>query len=182
MTKTRTAGYVDRDTVIRTAADLADRDGWHALTMSQVAKELDRHVSSLYAHVESLAELRREVALLALDELTDDVWRAALGKVKGDALSAIADVYFDFASKHPGRGAAAIDIRLDEELAARGARLAEPIWATLRSFGLDDRQVKVAHGVFSATITGLARRGNKEAVRQAVALFIIGLESGDWPA
>jgi AcrR family transcriptional regulator len=179
----RVAQYVDRDTVIQTAAELADRDGWHALTMSQVAKELDRHVSSLYAHVESLAELRREVALLALDELTDDVWRAALGKVKSEALHAIADVYFEYASKHPGRGAATIDTRHDEEVAAKGARLAEPIWATLRSFGLDDeRQVKVAHSVFSATVTGLARRGNREALRQAVALFVVGLESGEWPS
>ena len=180
--RARAGGFVDRDTVVRTAADLADRDGWHALTMSQVAKELDRHVSSLYAHVESLADLRREVALLALDELADAVWRAVLGLVQEDALQAIADVYFDYATRHPGRAAATVDIRNDEEVAARGAHLAEPIWATFRSFGLDDAQVKVAHGVFSATITGFARRGNKDGVRQAVALFVIGLRSGEWPA
>jgi AcrR family transcriptional regulator len=174
--------FVDRDTVVRTAADLADRDGWHSLTMSQVAKELDRHVSSLYAHVESLADLRREVALLALDELADAVWRSVLGLVQEDALQAIADVYFDYATRHPGRAAATFDIGHDEEIAARGVRLAEPIWATFRSFGLDDAQVKVAHSVFSATITGFARRGNKERVRQAVALFVIGLRSGEWPS
>ena len=173
---------VDRETVVRTAADLADRDGWRELTMSKVAKELDRHVSTLYAHVDSLDHLRREVALLALHELGEDVWRAVLGLVQEDALQAIADVYFDFATKHPGRGAAIQETSPgDEELAAGGLRLAEPIWATLRSFGLDQDRVLVAHRVFSASVIGIARRGNHDDLRQAVALFVTGLRSGSWP-
>lgn len=173
---------VDRETVVRTAADLADREGWRELTMSKVAKELDRHVSTLYAHVDSLEHLRREVALLALDELAEAVWRAVLGLVQEDALQAIADVYFDFATEHPGRGAAIHDAANgDEELAAGGLRLSEPIWATLRSFGLDQKSVLIAHRVFSASVIGLARRGNHDDLRQVVALFVVGLRSGAWP-
>jgi AcrR family transcriptional regulator len=177
-----TNGFVDRATVIRTAAELADRDGWRALTMSQVAKELDRHVSSLYAHVDSLADLQREVGLLGLDELADAVWRAVLGKVRADALAAIADVYVDYARRHPGRGVAMREAdQSDPEVVARGLRLAEPIWATFRSFGVDEDHVLAAHHVFSATVLGLAQRPDLDDLPQAVALFVLALESGQWP-
>jgi AcrR family transcriptional regulator len=176
--------YLDRETLVRTAADLADSDGWSALTLSQVAKEVDRHVSSLYAHVDGLAALRKAVALVSFGELSDLVWRAALGKVKGDALQAIADVYRHFAIDHPGRTASltAERHRGDPELSAAGLHLAEPVRATLRSFGLTEPQVAVAHQVFSATVVGFARAGGGEdEFHQAVALFVLGLSSGGWP-
>lgn len=177
--------FLDREAVVRAAAGLADRDGWSAMTLSQVAKEVDRHVTSLYAHVDSLAGLRRAIALLAIDELSDAVWRAALGKVKGDALRAIAEEYRSYALAHPGRTAAITSEHdsADSELAARGARLAEPVRATFRSFGLDDRRVAVAHHAFSATVDGFVhtRRG-KADFDQAIALFVLGLSSGEWPA
>ena len=173
---------VDRDTVVQVAAALADREGFAAVSLSAVAREVDRHVTSLYAHVESLADLRRAVTAFALEELADRVWRAVLGKVKGDALLAIAEEYRDYAIAHPGRTAAMLVDREahDDELTGLGARLAEPVRATFRSFGLDDRQVVVAHSVFSATVEGFAGRGNDD-FHQAVALFVAGLESGRWP-
>ena len=48
MTATKTSPrYLDRETLVQTAADLADREGWAALTLSQVAREVDRHVTTL---------------------------------------------------------------------------------------------------------------------------------------
>jgi AcrR family transcriptional regulator len=182
---TTTSRFLDRDAVVRAAADLADREGWAAMTLSQVAKDVDRHVTSLYAHVDSLAGLRRAIALLALEELSDNVWRAALGKVKGDALQAIAEEYRAYAIAYPGRTAAIIAEHdtTDSELAAKGTRLAEPVRATLRSFGLDDRRVAVAHHAFSATVDGFVHTGRgKDDFDQAVALFVLGLSSGAWPA
>ena len=145
--RTRTAGpFLDKATLVRAAADLADRDGWSQLTLSKVADEVDRHVSSLYTHVGGLDDLRREVALLGIDELTDEVWRAAIGRSGGEALTAIATVERDFSREHRGRIAAinAYSGVGDDEFRARGARLAEPIRATLAGFGLDDERVAVA--------------------------------------
>jgi AcrR family transcriptional regulator len=176
--------YLDRDTVVRAAADLADRDGWHAVTLSAVAKEVDRHVSSLYAHVDGLAGLHRAVALLAFDELSEEVWRAALGRTKGDALEAIAQVYRDYARRHPGRTAALQSARHtdDADLGAAGLRLAEPVRAVLASFGLDDARVQVAHRIFSGMVFGLLRtEEGPEDLHQAIALLTAGLASGDWP-
>ena len=130
------------------------------------------------------AALRRAVSLLALEELTDAVWRAALGKVKEDALQAIADVYREFRLEHPGR-AASLAVERDHgdpEVSRQGARLAEPIRAVFRSFGLDEERAIVAHRVFSATVSGFARADvDAGDFHQAVALFVAGLSSGAWP-
>ena len=194
----RTAGpYLDKATLVRVAADVADRDGWANLTLSQVAKEVNRHVTSLYGHVDSLDALRREVALLALEELTDEVWKAALGRSGEDALAAIAAVERAYSRDHPGRSTAMFtfsrsDCRSDdEELRARGLRLAEPVRATFRSFGLTDDQVVMAHSVFSSALRGLALAeitdtfafGNLDQTHeQLIRLFVVALSSGNWPA
>jgi AcrR family transcriptional regulator len=190
----REARYLDKATLVRVAADIADREGWENLTLSQVAKSVDRHVTSLYAHVEGLEALRREVALLALDELADEVWRAALGRSREEALIAIATVERAYALEHPGRHAALLTVRRadDDELHARGRRLAEPVRATFRSFGLDDGQVAVAHSLFSSALRGLAQAEltdtftyhdvrPDEALVQLVSLFGAALSSGAWP-
>ena len=191
--RARTAGpFLDKATLVRAAADLADHDGWSRLTLSGAAQAVDRHVSSLYTHVDGLDDLRREVALLAIDELADEVWRAALGRSGGDALTAIATVERDFSRAHRGRIAAinAYSAVGDPDFRARGARLAEPIRATLAGFGLDPEQVAIAHRVFSASVRGLSqagtdtaadRRDADDALTQTVELFVTALDSGAWP-
>lgn len=183
---------LDRSTLIRVAADEADRVGWANLTLSEVARQVDRHVTSMYAHVDGLDGLRREVALLALGELSDEVWRAAMGRVREDALAAIAEVYRRFGEQHPGRVTAIMTASHhgDDEMTAAGARLAEPIRATFRSFGLDDEAVALAHRVFSATIDGFVRAEATDqytpdnadaAFHQLVQLFVVALSTGQWP-
>jgi AcrR family transcriptional regulator len=191
--RTEHAKPLDRDTVVRTAADLADREGWAAVTLSRVARELHRHVTSMYTHVDSLDALRRDVALLAATEMGDLLWGAALGRSRDDALAAIADVYRTYPREHPGRGEALLTYRQrdDEEFVAVTLRMSEPLRATLRSFGLDDRQVEHAHRVFSATLRGFAvgesvglyePLGDADATYDEILeLFTRTLRGGGWP-
>jgi AcrR family transcriptional regulator len=186
--------YLARDNLIRVAADVADRDGWINLTMSSVAKEVDRHVTSLYGHVDGLDGLRREVQLLALDELADRLWEAALGRTRDDALVALMDVYRVYMRNHPGRSEAlqaAADLD-DPDIARRGERLVEPFYATLRSYDLDGAAVIHAQRAISATVRGFGvteaagRYGTKRAADATFAqirlLFVTALNDGHWPA
>jgi AcrR family transcriptional regulator len=163
------------------------------LTLSQVAKEVNRHVTSLYAHVDSLDALRREVALLALEELADEVWKAALGRSGEDALAAIAAVERAYSRDHPGRSTAMFTFSRsdDDELRTRGLRLAEPVRATFRSFGLTDGQVAMAHSLFSSALRGLvlaeitdtfAFGDLDQTHEQLIHLFVVALSAGTWPA
>ena len=150
--------------------------------MSQVAKELDRHVSTLYAHVDSLADLQREVGLLGLDELADAVWRAVLGKVRGDALAAIAEVYVDYARRHPGRGVAMREA--DQSRSRRGRARAPPGRADLGDVPLLRRRRGPRPHRASRVQRDHPRarpRPDRDDLPQAVALFVLALESGQWP-
>jgi AcrR family transcriptional regulator len=187
------SAYLDKAALARAAADIADRDGWSKLTLTRVAKEVDRHVTSLYGHVGSLDALRREIAILAVDELADRVWEAALGRSRGDALMAIAAVERDYCRAHPGRIMAAVTYRAkgDEEWVRKATRLAEPVRATFRSFGLNDEQVAQAHSVFSTAVRGLVVAETTSSfpfddvdrtLQQMVDVFVVALSTGQWPS
>lgn len=172
-----------RDDVIRAAADLVDREGWRALSLARLARQLGRHATSMYAHVSGIDDLRRGISLLAADELADKIWSATIGKVGAEALAAIAREYRSYAAAHPGRTASlsAID-RGDAGFAAPMARLHEPLAATFRSFGLDERQAASAHQIFGATINGLVNTGGADELDQAVALFVAAMSTATWPS
>jgi AcrR family transcriptional regulator len=167
---------------VRAAADLVDREGWEALTLAGLARHLGRHATSMYAHVRGLEDLRREISLVAAEELAEKVWSATIGKVGVEALAAIALQYRSFAAAHPGRTASlsATD-REDPDFAARMTRLHEPLAATFRSFGLDADQASSAHKIFGATINGLVNTGGADQLDQAVALFVAAMSTKAWP-
>src|SRR5699024_3369132 len=71
-----------------------------------VARHFRVAVPSLYKHVDGLAGLRLEVALLGVTELGDRLREAAVGRAGADALRAVADSYRRYALAHPGRHAA----------------------------------------------------------------------------
>jgi len=182
--------FLDRSTLVRVAAELADRDGWNELTLSKVADAVDRHVSSLYSHVDSLDSLREDIAILSVTELADVVWEATVGRSGADALSCIARAELDFARAHPGRMAALRNFLGSEnsEFKHQAQRIALPVRTVLASYALDEEQVVVAHRVFSATVRGLIEpgtpRGNADddiALQATVTLFVTALESGSWP-
>ena len=173
---------LSRDDVVRAAADITDRLGWQALSLAEVARQLGRHATSMYAHVSGLDDLRKEISLLATEELADRVWSAAIGKVGKDALAAIALEYRAYASTFPGRTAslAAVD-RDDPDVAVHMNRLHEPLAATFRSFGLDEEQTRSAHQIFGATINGLVNTGGADELDRAVDLFVLAMSTHAWP-
>lgn len=151
------------DRVVRAAADLADEEGFDAVTASAVARLFDVKAASLYSHVAGTDDLRTRVALLALEELADAAAAALAGRAGSDALVAFANVYRDYAHAHPGRYDAT-RLRLDAEAAATsaGGRHAAMTRAILRGYGLagDDETHavrligSVLHGYTSLELAG----------------------------
>jgi AcrR family transcriptional regulator len=180
---------LDRQSVVRAAADIADREGFHSLTLARLAAVVDRHVSSLYNHVDGLEGLRREVAAMGARELGDAVTTAAVGRAGGHALEAIAHAYRNYMRAHPGRYYALILTPLEDP--DPGARTVQTIHAVLRSFALKEEDVMHAHRVFTAAIRGFGliehSRGfapqpdADETFQQLIDLFVASLTTGAWP-
>ncbi|KAB1145249.1 TetR/AcrR family transcriptional regulator [Streptomyces luteolifulvus] len=123
----------------RAGAELADEVGFDQVTVSALARRFDVRVASLYSHVKNSQDLKTRIALLALEELADRAADALAGRAGKDALTALANVYRDYAREHPGRYAAA-QLRLDPEAAATsaGGRHAQMTRAILRGYDLTE--------------------------------------------
>ncbi|RCV52893.1 TetR/AcrR family transcriptional regulator [Marinitenerispora sediminis] len=146
------------DRLVRAGADLADEVGFDQVTVSALARRFDVKVASLYSHVRSSQDLKTRIALLALEELADRAADALAGRAGKDALTALANVYRDYAREHPGRYAAA-QLRLDPATAAAsaGVRHARMTRAILRGYDLAEpdqtHAVRLLGSVFHGYVT-----------------------------
>lgn len=107
---------LDRSGVVAAAAALADElRGVDAVQLVDLAKRVGIRTPSLYAHVASLDDLRREVALLGLRELRERMSHAAVGHGGTDALMALARAVREYALERPGVYTAVSTQPRDEE-------------------------------------------------------------------
>ncbi len=147
---------LSHDAVVRLALEVVDEGGsrgFAELSLAKVAAKAGVAAPSLYKHVGSLADLRREVAVIAIRELTAAGTSATVGRAGADALHALANAWRSYAHGHPGRYAATqigpdpedpADARL-RDAAVEGVQV---VVAVLRGFGLpDDRVIDAVRAV-----------------------------------
>lgn len=136
---------LDSEAVVDAAAELADAAGLEAVTLAALADRLGIRAPSLYAHVASLADLRRRLRDRAARELGAAVAVAAAGRSRLDALRATAETYRAYAHAHPGLYAALQRApgEADDTDAAR--QLVDLIVAVIAGYGLEGDDA--IHGV-----------------------------------
>lgn len=183
--------HLSTDAVVSAALRLASSDGFDAVSLGRVARDLGCHVTSLYTHVDSIDDLRVRMALAVQSDLAQRLWQAALGQTGVAALGALAAVYREFGESEPVhiRLLFAMTTTADERFQEGARHLAEPIRAILRSFDLDDQQVRHAHRAFSSSMRGfllaeaqgMYADGANDTFDQIVALFTHALSSRTWP-
>ncbi|HUB73451.1 MAG TPA: WHG domain-containing protein [Solirubrobacteraceae bacterium] len=129
---------LDSGRVVEEAARIADADGLDAVTLARVAQALGVRAPSLYNHVDGRAGLLRLLSLLGIEELTEALRDAAMGRSGAEALAAIAGSYRAYALAHPGRYAATVRAPApgDERLAAAAQRALDVIVAVLAAWGI----------------------------------------------
>lgn len=180
---------LSRDDVVAKAAELADRDGLEALTLTAVAEALDVQPSALYNHVDGADGLLASVSVQATAELLDLIRSAAIGRAGREALEEIALVYRNYAEDHPGRyGATLLPTSIgDDERRDLDAETTELFARIVESFGVDDdglhaaRAIRSAlHGFVSLEATeGFPLRHDlDDSFDRLTALLATGLEAG----
>ncbi|MEV4545518.1 TetR/AcrR family transcriptional regulator [Micromonospora echinaurantiaca] len=141
--------------VIAAAAELADREGFDAITLSALARRFGVQTASLYSHVRDRSSLLDGVHELALGELADRVAIAIGGRSGRDALIALADAHRDYARQFPGRWAAlqrpAASSTVESDAASHLVALT---LAMLRGYQLPEIELVHATRLLGATING----------------------------
>lgn len=84
-----------------TARDLAEREGWDAVTTRRLSTEIEYSQPVIYKHFASMEDLVEAVALEGFGELADALATARRGCAADDALGAVARAYSDFANANP---------------------------------------------------------------------------------
>jgi len=82
---------------------MADEVGLSKLTLAALAERLGVRQPSLYKHLDSMAGLRRDIAVQAKRDLGEVLARASVGRSGADAITAMSFAYRDWALKHPAR-------------------------------------------------------------------------------
>ena len=124
--------------MIAAAAEAIDARGPDGLTLASIAQEFGVKTPSLYTHVDGIDDVREAVRLSVLEELGEELQRAAVGRSGRDALRATAAAYRAFALRHPGRYALSLrgDVQ-DPAVAAVAGGILETVTAVLRGYGLE---------------------------------------------
>ncbi|MFI6251700.1 WHG domain-containing protein [Streptomyces sp. NPDC051016] len=138
------------------AADVADEAGLEHLTLAAVAGRLGVRLPSLYKHVAGVEALRRDLAVLAVEELAAALGGATVGRSKGEALQALAAAYCAYARAHPGRYAASVRAPAagDEEHSAASDALLRVVFAVLAGYGVTGSEAVDAIRALRATLHG----------------------------
>jgi AcrR family transcriptional regulator len=133
-----TRAGLDSDTIIRKAAELADKDGLSALSMAALAAYLGVRTPALYHYFAGLTGLRRELSLLGIREGTMRMGRAVMGRAGDDAVLALAYALRDFANEHPGlyEAASRAPDPEDSEWQAAGREVVEVMIRALSAYHL----------------------------------------------
>lgn len=145
-----------RDRVAAVAAGLADAHGLESLSLSAVAKEVGVSQPALYKHVPGLDALRRDVAVLAVDELADVLAAARDGRTGTDAVQALAHAYRAWAATHPGRAAASVRAPAagDDDHIRAATRAVGEVLAALSGYGISGEDGIHAVRQFRAVMHG----------------------------
>jgi AcrR family transcriptional regulator len=179
---------IDPATVVAAAAEVADAEGFEAVTLKRLADELGVRPPSLYAHIGGLDDLRRRLGARGNTELAAALGQAIEGRSGSDALRALAVAYRDYARAHPGTYAAlqrSRDLADDDEARAAGDAVVRVALAALRGYPVEGdeaihavRLIRITlHGFVSLEAAGgfALRLSADETFERLLALLDSGL-------
>lgn len=174
-----------RDRVIELAAAVADEAGLDNLTLAAVAQRAGVSLPGLYKHVEGLEAVKREIALLAIRELTATLAAATAGVAGPDALRELAAGYRAYAKAHPGHYTAILHAppQGDDEYTEAAVAAASVIASALKGYRLEGaglihsiRMLRAAfHGMVSLEAAG--GFGLPESVDETYAHLVDALDT-----
>jgi AcrR family transcriptional regulator len=174
-----------RERVIEHAAAVADEVGVDNLTLAAVAQRCGVSLPGLYKHIEGLDAVKRDIALIAIRELTATLAAATVGVAGRDALRELATAYRSYARSHPGHYSAILRAPPagDSAYADAGAAAVSVIASALKGYQLEGSELIHAIRMLRAAFHGMVSLeegggfGLPESVDQTYAHLIDALDT-----
>lgn len=93
---------LDKNVVIESAAQLANKIGLEEVTMKMLADSLNVQPPSLYNHIKGIEDLQNELMLYGWRHMEEQMLEAAAGVSGYDAWEAICRAFYRYATENPG--------------------------------------------------------------------------------
>lgn len=152
---------LDRNAVVQAAVDLINTEGIEALSLSRLAQKLGIKTPSLYNHVDGLAGLQQELAVMNMKLLADRFGEAAIGKSGPELFIDVAQAFRGYVKEYPGlylstlRSSGTQGFQ-DEKLQHEEARLMKVGLAVMASLGLQGDEAIHGLRAFRSMVHGFA--------------------------
>lgn len=131
---------LDAETVISTAGRIADDEGFDALTLTRIARDLGISQPALYRHIDGYDDLLRSLSLEGRQLLAERLREAAVGVSKDDAVRAMGTAWRQVVRERPGLYAATdrFPCAGDPELEDAVENIVDILGQALVGYGLSD--------------------------------------------
>ncbi|MFN8413524.1 MAG: WHG domain-containing protein [Anaerolineales bacterium] len=182
---------LDKDAVIHAAVELVNAEGIQALTLSRLAEELEIQTPSLYNHIDGLAGLQKDMAILNAKMLADRLSEASIGKSGAELFMDAAQAFRNYVKEYPGLymstlRASGTQQERDEDLIREEERTLKIGSAVIASLGLQGSDAVHALRAFRSTVHGfvtLEVAGGfglplecDESFRRLITALVVGLQ------
>jgi AcrR family transcriptional regulator len=153
--------------IIAAARDVAEREGWSAVTIRRLADEIEHSQPVLYSHFDNRDAIVAAVALEGFREISTALRDAASGSTGRNAIRNVATAYLAFALRNPALYEAMFTLPTDLRFAEAGTRPElragfEALAAVVAPFCSD---VDVATETFWAALHGLVELERSGRIR-----------------
>ncbi|MFJ8581568.1 TetR/AcrR family transcriptional regulator [Micromonospora sp. NPDC093277] len=172
--------------VVELALAVIDEQGLDQLTLAAVAARAEVATPSLYKHVASLAELRSLIGVRVMEDMTEQLTLAVVGRSGDDAVATLMRASRAYVVRHPARYAAMpADPLHDPATQAAGNRLLQVFFGALRAYHLEASTTihtirclrAITHGFTSLEAAGGfgLPEGLDDTYEQLIQMFIASL-------
>lgn len=181
---------INRDTVLAKAIEMIERKENPAISMRELAEELEIKTPSLYNHVKSMNDLLVDISRYAVEQLKQAQFAAIEGKRQDEAVVALAGAYRRFAKEHKGlyQVTLALPTLEGEILMQLASEAAGPILLVLSQYELGEEQTihwqrilrSIIHGFLAQEEAGFFRQypaSVEVSYQTAVRCFVEGIHT-----
>ena len=157
----KTRVRLDKTAVVQAAVEILNEEGVQALTLSHLAERLEIRTPSLYNHVDGLAGLQQDLAVLNARLLADCFSEAAIGKSGSELFMDVSQAFREYVKEYPGlymstlRSSGTQQVR-DPNLVHEEERTMKVGLAVMASLGLQSEDAIHGLRAFRSMVHGFA--------------------------
>lgn len=131
---------LNKDTIIKEAAQLVNTIGMEQITMKVLAEHLGIKSPSLYNHIRGLDDLKKQLMIYGWSQIEERIIYSVIGISGYDAIKAMCYAFYDYAIENPG----VFDVMLwynkfqSDEMDAATSKLLSIIFRITKSLNIPD--------------------------------------------